>query len=346
MQQLGWALVAILAVTTIVFLWLWLQARMAQRAAEQTMQDMSAAFAGSGRGGEFSGDNIYKLLAKGQIGIGGAVHNFGVSQSGDQAPQAFLSTLKMDHLQPGDAFSSIRGTLHKVDIGVDGAPQPEPSPVAPALKPAPAPEPTAPAAAPAAPQTPVAPEPDEDDDEDAAERTIMFAPSRGKAEAAQNPYSGFPFLRVTEGPDTGTDFPLPFTNATIGRDKSNIIALADTGSSRLHCEVQYRQYEFVLTDANSTNGTLCNGEKITEKVLAFGDTVQVADTVMTFSSEGFEKKDASPDEAIEAFEQCLEKAPDFILALQNLAFLLERNVARQKEAEPLWKRIMEIDQRR
>ena len=123
-------------------------------------------------------------------------------------------------------------------------------------------------------------------------------------------------------------------------DAKGRIWLAERGGQLVGCTA------IVLRDNNSTNGTLCNGEKIAEKALTFGDSVQVADTVMTFSCDGWEYRDSEPDKAIASFEACLEKEPNFVLALQHLAFLLERNVARKKEAEPLWKRITDIDQGR
>ncbi len=340
MQQIGWIAAGICLIAALLFLWLWIQARLGRRAAEETLLDVQHAFNERERHkpGEFHANVIYKLLAKGQLRIGGKLHSFGVSQPDNREPEAFLTGANMDALQAGDAFSVINGVLHKVDTGAPApapaaAPTPEP---APAPKPAPTPTPLSPLA-----QMPV-----DDGGEGISGRTIMFAPSRGAEKPKDDPYAGFPYLLVTAGPDAGTRFALPYTNATIGREKSNIIALSDQGSSRLHCEIQYRRHEFVLRDNNSTNGTLCNGEKIDEKALTFGDTVQVADTVMTFSCDGWEFKDSDPGKAIASFEACLEKEPNFVLALQHLAFLLERNVARQKEAEPLWKRITEIDQGR
>ena len=115
MQELAWGMVIAFAVTTIVFLWLWLQARMAQRAAQQTMSDFSSAMSAPGNGETFASDAIYKLVAKGQINLSGTLHNFGVTQIDSGTPTPFLTSEQMDHLQAGDSLSSIRGALHKVD---------------------------------------------------------------------------------------------------------------------------------------------------------------------------------------------------------------------------------------
>ncbi|MFT5129874.1 MAG: hypothetical protein ACI8W8_003503 [Rhodothermales bacterium] len=334
MAQLPWIVVGILTVLLLVAVVLWQRARLKGEAASDTLAEVDAALAKQGSGGlsDFPESAIFRLLAKGQINLGGKVHSFGVTQAESGQTQAFLTLSSMSHLVAGDSFSALRGNLHKVDAGAPPASQPA-AQTAPVAKLAPTPAP---------PPPPI----DEDEDEFIGDRTVMFAPTRGAITPAEDPMAGFPNLLVHAGPDTGTRFPLPFTHATIGRDKGNIIALGDNGSSRIHCEIFYRSGEFILTDANSTNGTFCNDEKITERVLEFGDRVQVADTVMEFTFEGNEVKDTDPNAAIAAFEKCLAREPNFLLALKNLAFLLERDVRRKKEADPLWKKIIEVEQSR
>lgn len=342
MQMNAWAVVAVLTVALVVVLVLWQRARLAVRAARQTLDEVNEAIASrSGAGlAEFPDNVIFRLLAKGQLNIGGRVQSFGVVQDDAGIAQPFLTTVGMEHLVGGNSFSSIRGRLHKVDAGTPAAP------VTATMKASPAPA-TPPPVAASSVASEMAAALDASGDGDIGERTIMFAPSRQTTTASRvDPLSGFPVLKVTAGPDTGTSFPLPFTHATIGRDKSNIIPLGDNGSSRLHCEVLYRNAGFVLRDNNSTNGTLCNQTRIDEHPLEFGDVIQVADTVMEFTSEGYELKDSDPAAAIAAFEKCLEREPNFLLALRNLAFLLERDVRRKREAEPLWKRIAQIEQSR
>jgi hypothetical protein len=344
MSELPWVLVAILVVALIAVVVLWLRSRLAAAAATDTLHDIDQALADRGPSGltSFEDGLILRLLAKGQINIQGRVHSFGVVQNEAGEARAFLTAEPMSTLIGGDSFSSLRGKLHKVDVGHTPSEVTVPHAQSQSMSP-PAPTPSAPAASVAPTPTPV----EEEDEEEAGDRTVLFAPARGGGEAStEDPMAGFPTLLVHAGPDTGTRFPLPFTHATIGRDKGNIIPLGDTGSSRLHCEIFYRGGEFVLHDASSTNGTLCNGEKISERILDFGDQIQVADTIMEFTFEGHEVKDANPTAAIGAFEKCLERDPGFLLALKNLAFLLERDVRRQKEAEPLWQKIIQLEQRR
>ncbi|MBT6276010.1 MAG: FHA domain-containing protein [Chromatiales bacterium] len=334
MQVFAWVLSGVLGIACIVLVGLWLRAKIALAASQDTMTDIRSALEARTHAITTFPDNaILRLLAKGEINVDGKVHNFGVVQVGDGSTAPFLVPSRMDHLVGGDSFSTRGAQLYKVELGAQAAPESEP-------KNGGSSEADIPARATPPPPLPLV----DSDDEDVGNRTVMFAPARGASKSNQDPRAGLPYLHVEQGPDTGTKFALPFTRATVGRDASNIIALGDTGSSRLHCEVYYRNSAFFLKDAASTNGTLCNGEKITEQQLDFGDRVQVADTVMTFSCEGYDLQSTDPTAAIKAFEECLEKEPNFLLALKNLAFLLERDIRRKKDAEPLWRRIIQLEQ--
>ena len=172
-----------------------------------------------------------------------------------------------------------------------------------------------------------------------AEKTVVFSPSGNESE----PYAGMPFVKVTSGKDEGMLHYLQFSRNTIGRDRSNTVPIKDSNSSRWHCEIVFRDHHFVLTDNNSTNGTFCNAERIRECRLDFGDRLTIGDTEMVFSCEGFDTKDSNPTEAIRAFEKCLQQQPDFLLALKHLAFLMERDITRQQEAQPLWDRIRKLE---
>jgi hypothetical protein len=171
------------------------------------------------------------------------------------------------------------------------------------------------------------------------EKTVLFSPSGNESET----YAGMPYLKVTAGKDEGTLHYLTFSKNTIGRDRSNTLPIKDGNSSRWHCEIVFRNHHFVLADNNSTNGTFCNGERIQECRLDFGDRIRIGDTEMVFSCEGFDLKDDDPAKAIRAFEKCLEQQSDFMIALKHLAFLMERDIARQKEAQPIWDRIRKLE---
>ncbi len=156
-------------------------------------------------------------------------------------------------------------------------------------------------------------------------------------------FHGLPVLRVTVGADQGQEFKLPFERCSIGRANTNRVILDEAKASRLHAEVRFERHRFILKDADSTNGTLRNGVAVTEDALEFGDVVTIGKTDMLFTCEGFDLKDSEPTRAIAAFERLLEREPDFVPALQNLAFLLERDVARRREAEGVWKRLKRLE---
>jgi hypothetical protein len=183
---------------------------------------------------------------------------------------------------------------------------------------------------------------DADADELAGETTMMF----GRVAAPAQPkdqFHGMPVLRVTLGADQGQEFKLPFQACTIGRAGTNRVVLAEDKASRVHAEVRFEQNRFFLKDAGSTNGTLRNGSPVIDDVLEFGDIIAIGKTELLFTCEGFDLKDSEPTRAIAAFERLLEREPDFVPGLQNLAFLLERDVARRRDAEGVWKRLKRLE---
>ena len=72
-------------------------------------------------------------------------------------------------------------------------------------------------------------------------------------------------LAIIDGPDTGTVFRLDKPRMTLGRGSSDI-TLNDGEASREHAAVEIRDTLFILHDLDSTNGTLVNGQRITEPV--------------------------------------------------------------------------------
>lgn len=261
----------------------------------------------------FEAGEIYILLGAAAVDLDGEVHHFGLVELEDGSRRLFLTTEQTSVLATGDTFSSVRGRL----VRLDGPGQ------------APAEMPTVSAAE---------HEPEDDD----ADRTQIFrAPPT--APVADDGF-GQPFLEVTDGPDSGRRFLLPVGSVRIGRDAGNEVSLSDASASRVHCQVGFDDGRFHLRDNNSTNGTLLNGEKAVEATLEFGDRIQVAETEMRFSCDGFDLKDSDRARAIAAFERCLQRTPDLLPALRMLAFLLERDVARRAEAQPLWQRIARLEE--
>ena len=279
---------------------------------------------------DFKTEAIYAVIAKFKVDLNGTGHVIGLvkTETGQVVP--FLTPRDMGYLEEGDYFTLVRGQLMKSQ-GPPVALSPPQQEVKKGLR-----------------NRAVAPDSGADRDEDAtlmlsgsdADATLM-APQGGASPVGSGKYA--PYLRVTKGADEGKQFSLPFGRASIGRDPANPIPLNDDRASRANADILYSTHRFHLQDRKSTNGTWHQGKRISRAPLDFGDTIQVGDTEMVFSCKGYDLKSREASAAIAAFEKLLEVEPEFVTALRNLAFLLERDVARHKEAKPFWDRIMALE---
>ena len=68
-------------------------------------------------------------------------------------------------------------------------------------------------------------------------------------------------LRATDGPLRGQEFPISMGHASIGRNASNDIVLADPMVSKRHARIEVGGY-VELVDLNSANGVLVDGEPV------------------------------------------------------------------------------------
>jgi len=97
------------------------------------------------------------------------------------------------------------------------------------------------------------------------------------------PFSG-PKLVVTAGPKEGEEFGLEDDEYVIGRSTDNPICIQDSSVSRKHIALRRVGNGWTVSDLGSGNGTLVNGEQITdETVLANGDVITMGDTEVTFT---------------------------------------------------------------
>ncbi|HYH98570.1 FHA domain-containing protein [Hyalangium sp.] len=101
--------------------------------------------------------------------------------------------------------------------------------------------------------------------------------------AAPMPFSG-PKLMVSAGPKAGEEFSLEDNEYVVGRATDNPICIQDTSVSRKHIMLRRVGSGWTVSDLGSGNGTLVNGEQITdETVLANGDVITMGDTEVTFT---------------------------------------------------------------
>jgi uncharacterized RDD family membrane protein YckC len=80
---------------------------------------------------------------------------------------------------------------------------------------------------------------------------------------------------------------------SIGRDPGNDLVLPDAMVSRRHAVVQMRGTQCFLRDCNSSNGSLVNGDRVTERGLKDGDLLAIGATRLLFRDEA----EAEPAEA-------------------------------------------------
>ena len=92
-------------------------------------------------------------------------------------------------------------------------------------------------------------------------------------------------LKVIDGVgnDIGKELRLdPNLDYVLGRSENCNLVLSDGKVSRLHCRVEYDGNGFLLTDLNSANGTIVNGDRITHARLKLGDYLRLGFTVLAY----------------------------------------------------------------
>jgi len=82
------------------------------------------------------------------------------------------------------------------------------------------------------------------------------------------------YIRVIDGREKGTVYPLTKPRITIGRANSDVI-INDALSSRVHCSLEVMGPAVLLRDLDSTNGTLVNDQRIKTATLSNGSTFRI-----------------------------------------------------------------------
>ncbi|MFS8911191.1 diguanylate cyclase [Synechococcus sp. H60.3] len=132
-------------------------------------------------------------------------------------------------------------------------------------------------------------------------------------EAEREPVGAF--LTVLQGSDRGRTFRLGET-VVVGRSPQADVQLSDYTISRQHCQLGKEGESYLLTDLGSLNGTYVNGERVTCRVLADRDRIQVGNSLLQF---------AYYDRLEEAFFSQMAAAAlyDPLTSLHNRRFFLE-----------------------
>src|SRR5262249_45917702 len=82
------------------------------------------------------------------------------------------------------------------------------------------------------------------------------------------------------------------TIVSIGRDPSNDVVLPDAMVSRRHAVIEYRGSQYFLRDCNSSNGSLVNGDRVSERNLRDGDLVAIGTARLLFREQLGELEEA------------------------------------------------------
>ncbi len=94
--------------------------------------------------------------------------------------------------------------------------------------------------------------------------------------------------RLIVNPSAGSRREILLSHATIltiGRDPSNDLVLPDAMVSRRHAVIEHRSGQFYLRDCSSANGSVVNGDRVSERSLCDGDLVAIGSARLLFREE-------------------------------------------------------------
>jgi pSer/pThr/pTyr-binding forkhead associated (FHA) protein len=89
-------------------------------------------------------------------------------------------------------------------------------------------------------------------------------------------------LILSKADGLNQEFILNKTLVTLGRATTNDIVLVEGRVSRNHAQVQCAEDGITLTDLNSANGVLLNGQRIVETKIQPGDTIEISGCVLQY----------------------------------------------------------------
>jgi pSer/pThr/pTyr-binding forkhead associated (FHA) protein len=108
-------------------------------------------------------------------------------------------------------------------------------------------------------------------------------PPAPKKPAGPPPGTPLAYLIGRSGDLKGQRFPIKVPIVNVGRAEYNDVVLTDGSVSTMHAKLQRREGIWVLTDLESTNGTMVDGERVEgETPLAPGAFIRFGDVSMVF----------------------------------------------------------------
>ncbi len=98
------------------------------------------------------------------------------------------------------------------------------------------------------------------------------------------------WLVSDRGPNKGTLHQISGDRATLGVDPSCEVRVDDPAASDRHASIRFIEDHFAITDLDSTNGTVVNGDAVLKQDLADGDRVKIGSTEWVFKCVVFESE--------------------------------------------------------
>ncbi len=99
-------------------------------------------------------------------------------------------------------------------------------------------------------------------------------------------------LHLIKGNPKGKQVEVPEGTLTVGRAEDRDLIIASTRVSRQHCDMVNDQNRLVIRDNNSGNGTLVNGNRVSEQQLEPGDQVTIGPLTFLVEIDGVKEKAA------------------------------------------------------
>lgn len=99
----------------------------------------------------------------------------------------------------------------------------------------------------------------------------------------ENDGTKIPALVATTKPHVGEQFVLEAGKNTIGRGNGNTVTIYDPAASAVHAQITLQAGKWKILNLLSSNGTIVNGEKVSDRELSFGDKIRVGHTEFLFT---------------------------------------------------------------
>jgi uncharacterized RDD family membrane protein YckC len=107
------------------------------------------------------------------------------------------------------------------------------------------------------------------------------------------------------------EIPLTRSLVSIGRDPSNDVVLTDAMVSRRHAVIEFRSSQYFIRDCNSSNGSLVNGDRVSEKNLRDGDLLAIGTARFLFRDENVDASAKVVQHPSSPRQQCAACGADF-----------------------------------